>query len=172
MSINVIEINDSNCKYVKMFTHHVGSIGAPSRRAVFIRGTNTKQWEVPKATKANIFQKGGAGFKTTIDENKSASRSCFRLCKECRLNFSKQQYKFHIYETWGKNNKNRWTQSYAECTQAYWHLWTWWEFQTIDSTHLMSLSFNSWTDVILQGCSVSSAIYMCCHTRCLYAMPI
>jgi hypothetical protein len=31
-----------------MFTHRIGSEGAPSRRTVFIRGTNTKQWEVPK----------------------------------------------------------------------------------------------------------------------------
>jgi hypothetical protein len=41
---------------------------------VFIRGTNTKQLEVPKIvgrnTKANIFQKGSAGFKATIDLNK------------------------------------------------------------------------------------------------------
>jgi hypothetical protein len=40
--INVIERNGSDCKYVEMFTHRVGSIGAPSR-TVFIRGTNTKQ---------------------------------------------------------------------------------------------------------------------------------
>jgi hypothetical protein len=68
------ERNCSDCKYVKIFTHHVGSIGAPSRRTVFIRGTNTKQWEVPKIagrnTEANIFQKRSAGFKTTIDLNK------------------------------------------------------------------------------------------------------
>jgi hypothetical protein len=38
---------------------------------VFIRGTHTKQLEVPttggRNTKTNIFQKGRAGFKTTID---------------------------------------------------------------------------------------------------------
>jgi hypothetical protein len=43
----------------------VGSIGAPSR-TVFVRGTNSKQREVPKIpgrnTKANTFQKGSAGF--------------------------------------------------------------------------------------------------------------
>jgi hypothetical protein len=37
---------------------------------VFIRGTNTKQLEVPKIagrnTKANVFQKGRAGFKATM----------------------------------------------------------------------------------------------------------
>ncbi|PNF27420.1 hypothetical protein B7P43_G16908 [Cryptotermes secundus] len=40
---NVIDRNCSDCKNVKIFTHSVGSIGAPSRRTVFIRGTNTKQ---------------------------------------------------------------------------------------------------------------------------------
>jgi hypothetical protein len=43
MIINVIERNGSECKYVEIFTHRVGSIGAPSRRTVCIRGTNTKQ---------------------------------------------------------------------------------------------------------------------------------
>jgi hypothetical protein len=74
MSINVIERNGSTCKYVEIFTHRVGSIGAPSRRTVFIRGTTTKQWEVSKIagrnTKANILQKGSTAFKATIDLNK------------------------------------------------------------------------------------------------------
>jgi hypothetical protein len=43
MSINVIERNGSDCKYVEIFTHRVGSIGASSRRTVFVSGTNTKQ---------------------------------------------------------------------------------------------------------------------------------
>jgi hypothetical protein len=64
------ERNCSECKYVEIFTNHVGSIGAPRRRTVFIRGTNSKQLEVPKIvgrkTKANIFQKGSAGFKARI----------------------------------------------------------------------------------------------------------
>jgi hypothetical protein len=70
----VSERNVSDCKYVEIFTHRVGSIGAPSRRTVFMRGTNTKQLEVPKTAgrnmKTSIFQKGSAGFKTTIDLNK------------------------------------------------------------------------------------------------------
>jgi hypothetical protein len=74
MSENVIERNGSECKYVEIFTHRVGSIGAPSRRTVFIRQTNTKLLEVPKIvgrnTKVNIFQKGSAGFKATNDMNK------------------------------------------------------------------------------------------------------
>jgi hypothetical protein len=60
-SINVIERNGSDCKYVDIFTHRVGSIGAPSRRTKFIRETYTKQLEVPKIVgrnmKANISQK-------------------------------------------------------------------------------------------------------------------
>jgi hypothetical protein len=70
----VIERNVSDCKYVEIFTHRVGSLGAPSRRTVFIRGPNTEQLEVPKIagrnTKANIFQKGNAGFKATINQDK------------------------------------------------------------------------------------------------------
>jgi hypothetical protein len=73
MSIKVIERNVSDCKYVEIFTHRVGSIGALSR-TVFIRGTNTKQLEVPKIAgrnkKANIFQKGRQDFKAAIDLNK------------------------------------------------------------------------------------------------------
>jgi hypothetical protein len=76
----MIERNGSDCKYVESFTHRVGSTGAPSRRTVFIRGANTKQWEVPKIAsrnaKANIFQKGSAGFKATIDLNK---KNCIRV---------------------------------------------------------------------------------------------
>jgi hypothetical protein len=45
---------------------------------VFIRGTNPKQWEVPKVagrnTEANIFQNGSAGFKAKIDLNKKKKR--------------------------------------------------------------------------------------------------
>jgi hypothetical protein len=66
--------NRSDCKYVKIFTHHVGSIGAPSR-TVF--GTNAKHLEVPnmasRNTKTNIFQGGSAGFKATVGLNKKKS---------------------------------------------------------------------------------------------------
>jgi hypothetical protein len=48
ITINMIQWKGSDCKDVEIFTHRVGSIGAPSRRTVFIRGTHTKQWEVPK----------------------------------------------------------------------------------------------------------------------------
>jgi hypothetical protein len=76
----VSDRNGSDYKYVKIFTHRVGSIGASSRRTVFIRGTNTKQLEVPKTagrnTKASIFQKGSAGFKA-IDLNKK--KKCIKV---------------------------------------------------------------------------------------------
>jgi hypothetical protein len=36
------ERNRSDCKYVEIFAHRVGSIGAPSRRTVFIRVMNTE----------------------------------------------------------------------------------------------------------------------------------
>jgi hypothetical protein len=91
MSVNVIERNSSECKYVEIFTHRFGSIGAPSIRTVFIRGTNTKQLEVPKIagrnTKTNIFQKGSAGFKATIDLNKKKSpeqkKKCIKVVFPC-----------------------------------------------------------------------------------------
>jgi hypothetical protein len=57
MSINVIERNGSDNKYVEIFTHRVGSIGAPSRKTVFIRGTNTKQWEIHKIAGRNTKAK-------------------------------------------------------------------------------------------------------------------
>jgi hypothetical protein len=53
MSINVSESNGSDCKYVESFTHRVGSTGAPSRRTVFIRGTNIKQWKVNNSNNNN-----------------------------------------------------------------------------------------------------------------------
>jgi hypothetical protein len=68
------ERDRSDCKYVEIFTHHVGSIGALSRGRVFFRGTNAKSREVSnmasRNTKTSIFQKGGAGFKTAINLNK------------------------------------------------------------------------------------------------------
>jgi hypothetical protein len=59
MSIYVIKRKGSKCIYVEIFTHRVGSIGAPSRRAVFVTGTSAEQREFPEIagrnTKANIF---------------------------------------------------------------------------------------------------------------------
>jgi hypothetical protein len=41
-----MNFDESKCKYVEIFTHrYVDSTGARSRRAVFVRGTGTKQWE-------------------------------------------------------------------------------------------------------------------------------
>jgi hypothetical protein len=71
----MIERNQSDCKYVEIFTHRVGSIGAPSR-TMFIRGTNTRRCEVPniasRSTKTNVFQEGSVGFVATRDLKKSA----------------------------------------------------------------------------------------------------
>jgi hypothetical protein len=53
MSKNVIKRNASDCKYVEMFTHRFGRTGAPSRRTVFIRGTNNKPLPmIPRAMPA------------------------------------------------------------------------------------------------------------------------
>jgi hypothetical protein len=51
--------------------------------------------------KASIFQKGSARVEAMIDLNKkkNASRSCLRLRKECRLNFSK------VNGIWNKKEK-------------------------------------------------------------------
>jgi hypothetical protein len=71
MSVNVTERNGSDCKYVEIFTHGVGSIGAPSSRTVFIRGINTKGPIIAsRNTKTNIFQERSGGFNPTIDRNK------------------------------------------------------------------------------------------------------
>jgi hypothetical protein len=76
----VVERKRSNCKYVEIFTHHVGSTGAPKRIAVFSRGANTKHEEVPnivsRNTKSNIFRKGSTGFKATIHLNK---KKCIKV---------------------------------------------------------------------------------------------
>jgi hypothetical protein len=68
----MIERNRSGRKYVEIFIHRVGCIGAPSR-TVFVRRTNAKLWDVPniarRDTKTNIFQEGSAGFKATIGLN-------------------------------------------------------------------------------------------------------
>jgi hypothetical protein len=56
-----MERNSSKCKYVEVFTHQVGSIGAPSRRIVIVRETSAEQQEflntAGRITKDNIFQK-------------------------------------------------------------------------------------------------------------------
>jgi hypothetical protein len=69
----MIERNRSGRKYVEIFTHRVGCIGAPSRRTVFVSRTDAKRWEVPnmasRDTKTDIFQEGSAGFKATVGLN-------------------------------------------------------------------------------------------------------
>jgi hypothetical protein len=120
----VSDRNGSDCKYVEIFAHRVGSIGASSRRTVFIRGTKTKQLEVPKTagrnTKASIFQKGSAGFETTIDPEKKMHQGLVSVyVKFVDLISLKHQCRYMERE--GKNCKNRRTQTSAGCAQAYWH---------------------------------------------------
>jgi hypothetical protein len=38
----MIERNRSGYKYIEIFTHYVGSMGASSRKTVFIGGASTK----------------------------------------------------------------------------------------------------------------------------------
>jgi hypothetical protein len=111
MSINMIERNRSDCKCVETFTHCGGSTGAPSRRTVFIRGTNTKQWEVPKIagrnTEANIFQKEKAGFKTTIELNKKKVHQGDFSVYVKFVGLISQRHQYEYIEHKGKNDKKQ-----------------------------------------------------------------
>jgi hypothetical protein len=78
-SICAIKRNGFKCKYFETFIHrHVGSIGAPNRRTVFVSGTSAEQRESPEIagrnTKVNIFYKGGVRFEATVDLNKKEGR--------------------------------------------------------------------------------------------------
>jgi hypothetical protein len=72
----MIERNRFGRKFVEIFTHRVGCIGAPSR-TVFVRGTGAKRWGVPnmasRDTKTNIFQEGNAGLKMNRRKEKKVS---------------------------------------------------------------------------------------------------
>jgi hypothetical protein len=69
----VSDRNGSDCKYVETFTHRVGSIGAPSRRTVFIRGTNAKQLEVPKTAGRNTNNNNNNDGDTSDNKNNKIS---------------------------------------------------------------------------------------------------
>jgi hypothetical protein len=100
----MIERNRSYCKYVEIFTHRVGSIGAPSRR------TNTKQWKVPNV--ASIFQKGSARFKATIHVKEVDQGGVSVYVKNADLISLRHQYKYTEHEE-KTTHKNRWTQTSA-----------------------------------------------------------
>jgi hypothetical protein len=51
MSINVIEGNGSDCIYVEIFTHYVGSIGASSRRQCLLEGQTPNNGKSPDCWK-------------------------------------------------------------------------------------------------------------------------
>jgi hypothetical protein len=125
---NIIKRNLSDCKYVKIFNHHVGSIGAPSIRAVFVRRTNAKLWEVPNKastdTKTNIFQEESAGFKATTGLKKKVHQGdVSAYVGNVDLISLRQKYNYREHEK--KNDKNRPTQTSVGCVQACWHQWTW-----------------------------------------------
>jgi hypothetical protein len=116
----MIKRNRSDCKYVETFTHHVGSIGAPSRRTVFVEG------QVPnmasRDTKTNIFQEGSAGFKATIGLKKYLHQGDVSAYVEhVDLISRRQTYNYREHE--GKDIKNRRTQTSAGCAQAFCHQW-------------------------------------------------
>jgi hypothetical protein len=46
-NINAIKRDGSKCKYVWIFTHHIGSIGAPNRRAVFVKRDKHRTVRIP-----------------------------------------------------------------------------------------------------------------------------
>jgi hypothetical protein len=78
---------------------------------VFVRGTSAEQRESPEIagrnTKANIFLKGGARFKATVDlykkkEHQGNISSCVKSEDLIRL---RQQYNYKQPE--GKNDKNK-----------------------------------------------------------------
>jgi hypothetical protein len=110
MSVNMIERNGSDCKYVEIFTHRLGSIGAPSRRTVFIRGTNTKQLAVPKIagknTKSNFWQKENAEFKATTDLQRNMHQDVYFYVKNVDLISPRQKCNYMEYE--GKNDTTDW----------------------------------------------------------------
>jgi ribosomal protein L14E/L6E/L27E len=70
----MIERNRPKCNHVEIFTHYAGSVDAPSRRTVYLRGTKTKLHEVPdimsRNTKTSIFREGSARFKAMIKTKK------------------------------------------------------------------------------------------------------
>jgi hypothetical protein len=120
----MIDRNHSDWKYVEIFTHRFCTIGAPSRMTVFIRGTNTKFWEVPniasRNTQTNIFQVGSAGFKAAIDwsRKKVHQGDVSFYVRNVDLIPLMQKYKYKEHE--GNNDRNKRTQISSGCAQACW----------------------------------------------------
>jgi hypothetical protein len=70
-----IKRNSSKCKYVEIFTRHVGSIGAPSRRTVFVRETSAEQIII---IIANLIQKSEGRVLILCSSEGSVEATC--LC--------------------------------------------------------------------------------------------
>jgi arabinogalactan endo-1,4-beta-galactosidase len=80
----MIERNHSNCKYVcRDFYPPRWQRRRTKQDGVYIKGTNIKLWEFPniasKNTKTNIYQKGSAEFKATIDLKKKKKKECIKV---------------------------------------------------------------------------------------------
>jgi hypothetical protein len=118
----MIDKNGSNCKYVEIFTHHVGSIGARSRRTVFIRETSFKLWEVPNIAsrnmKTNIYQEGCTGLRATIDLNREKVHQTDVSFYAKNVSLISLKQSITVRNTRGKRDRNRRTQTSAECSQA------------------------------------------------------
>jgi hypothetical protein len=96
----MIQRDRSACKYVEIFTHRVGSKGAPRG------GTNAKSREgsnmASRNTKTSIIQKGGAGFKATINLNEE---DVYADLEGAILVSLRQTYNYRNYE--GSSDRNR-----------------------------------------------------------------
>jgi hypothetical protein len=91
---------------------------------VFIRGTNTKHEEArntaSRNTKTNIFQKGIAAFKATIEINKKGHHADVSAhAKDVDLISLRQKCNYKGYK--GENGRSRWMQISAGCVQACYH---------------------------------------------------
>jgi hypothetical protein len=86
----------SDCEYVEIFSHRIGSICTQSRGTALVGRTDAKQGKVPnipmRNTVANNIRDGRAGFKATIGlfggkkKKKKASGCCLRMLRDWRFN--------------------------------------------------------------------------------------
>jgi hypothetical protein len=123
----VTERNRSDSRYVEIFTHYVGKIGAPSRRTVFGRGENTKHYEVPniarRNTKACICQEERVGFKATADLNKRKVHQgdVSVYIKNVRVDSISLRQKCNYKKRDGKNARNNGRKYLLDVLKLDWH---------------------------------------------------
>jgi hypothetical protein len=67
---DMTKIDGSDCEYVEIFPHRIGSISTPSRGTALVGRTDAKQGKFPnitmRNTEVNNIYEGRAGFQTTI----------------------------------------------------------------------------------------------------------